>query len=44
MGCELKRVGDLNYEFYFGACGTFMFPDERILLCFSEAKRSGCER
>ena len=43
-GCELKRIGDLNYEFTMGACGTFLYPEERILLCFPYAKLSGCER
>lgn len=44
VGCELKRIGDLNYDFYAGACGTYNFPDERILLCFSEGNRVKCER
>ena len=44
IGCELQRIGDLNYEFLMGACGTYNFPQERILLCFSLAKKSGCER
>ena len=44
VGCELQRIGDLNYEFVMGACGTYNFPQERILLCFSFAKKSGCER
>ena len=40
----MKRVGDLNYDFKYGACGTFNFPDQRILLCFSQAKKTRCER
>ena len=44
VGCELKRIGDLNYEFYRGACGTYNFPQERVVLCFSESFRSKCER
>ena len=44
IGCELKRIGDLSYEFDRGACGTFKFPEERVMLCFSEAYRSKCER
>ena len=43
IGCELKRIGDLSYEFYRGACGTFNFPEERIMLCFSSAHKSKCE-
>ena len=44
VGCELKRIGDLNYEFRKGACGTYNFPEERVMLCFSDKYRSKCER
>ena len=44
VGCELKRIGNLSYEFYEGACGTYNYPEERILLCFSNEKKKGCER
>ena len=44
VDCGLKRIGDLNYDFYLGACETFRFPEERILLCFSDAHKSKCER
>ena len=44
VGCGLKRIGDLTYDFYLGTCATYFFPDERILLCFSEAQKSTCER
>ena len=44
MNCGLKRIGNLNYEFLYGACGTYFFPQERIMLCFSEAHRNKCER
>ena len=44
IGCGLKRIGDLSYEFHQAACGTFLFPQERILLCFAESYRSKCER
>ena len=30
--CSLKRVGDLPYELYFPACGTFRFPEERSMI------------
>ena len=43
-GCGLKRIGDLSYDFYQGACGTYLMPDERILLCFSESYQRQCER
>ena len=44
MGCGLQRIGDLSYDFYQGACGTYHMPDERILLCFSESYQRQCER
>ena len=44
VGCELKRIGELSYEFYQGACGTYSLPEERILLCFSSEARTKCER
>ena len=44
VGCGLKRIGDLSYEFYRGACGTFSFPQERIMLCFSISYKKKCER
>ena len=44
IGCGLKRIGDLSYEFLRGACGTYKFPQERILLCFSESYKMKCER
>ena len=44
IGCELKRVGVLNYDFAVGACGTFNFPEERIMLCFAFSGFSRCER
>ena len=44
VGCALKRIGDLSFEFYRGACGTFMFPQERILLCFAGSDKRKCER
>ena len=44
VGCELKRIGDLSYEFCKGACGTYSLPEERIFLCFSNEARTKCER
>ena len=43
-GCELKRIGDLSYDFDFGTCATFRFPEERIMLCFGYSSWDGCER
>ena len=42
--CELKRIGDLSFEFYWGACGTFKFPEERVMLCFAVTGKTTCER
>ena len=47
VGCALQRVGELPYDFYFGACGTFQFTDasqERALLCFPAKARNKCYR
>ena len=44
IGCGLKRIGDLNNEFEFGACGTFLFPGEKIMLCFGISDKTRCER
>ena len=44
IDCELTRIGDLSFEFYWGACGTFKFPEERIMLCFAETGKTTCER
>ena len=44
IGCELKRIGDLNYDFKFGTCATYNFPTERILLCFALDLLQICER
>ena len=44
VGCELRRIGDLNSDFVQGACGTYNFHEERVLLCFSDTDKTGCER
>ena len=43
-GCKLNRIGDLAYEMFRPACGTFEFPEERIMYCFGEAAKSDCYR
>ena len=43
-GCELTRIGDLGFEFDGGACGTFNFPEERIMLCFAYSGSRKCVR
>ena len=50
--CKLKRLGSLDYDFRWGACGTFKFPansdqkakNERVLLCFADKSEKFCER
>ena len=40
IGCGLERIGELLYDFYLDACGTFHFLDseeERVMLCQSSA-------
>ena len=44
IGCGLKRIGDLAYEFFAGACGTFLFPQQRIFLCFGSFNKNKCQR
>ena len=44
IGCELTRIGDLGFEFDGGACGTFKFPEERIMLCFAYSGTRKCVR
>jgi len=34
-GCKLVRQGDLNFDFRYGSCNTFIEPMPRILLCFT---------
>ena len=39
--CSLVRIGDLDFDFYSGSCGSFNIPvdeaavEEVVLLCFS---------
>ena len=49
--CHLKRMGSLDYDFRWGACGTFKFQptdqkakNERVLLCFADKSEKFCER
>ena len=45
LDCELKRIGDLPIEFYYGACGTFLFDGvERVMLCFALKDKKKCIR
>ena len=38
--CSLEKVGVLSFEFYYGACGTYDFSTEEVLLCFPSDGRS----
>ena len=33
-GCNIKRIGNLEFDFYDGACNTYRFDVEKILFCF----------
>jgi len=41
-GCKLKRDGELPMPFVLGTCATFMFPVEKILMCFTESTKKLC--
>ena len=42
--CSLERKGDLPFQFFFGTCGTYHVPEEKILLCFDIDDMYGCHR
>ena len=33
-GCNIKRIGNLEFDFNYGACNTYQFDVEKILFCF----------
>ena len=41
-GCSLKRIGILPFDFYYGSCNTFAFPNEKVLLCFDLNHSQSC--
>ena len=41
---SFELVGYLPFKFTFGACGTFAFPDERLMLCFPLLHGKKCWR
>ena len=43
-GCELVRKPDLPFDFYLGACNTFMHPQPNVLLCFDYYHDKTCHR
>ena len=45
VNCRLDRVGDLQNDFYLGACGTYDFSGEqRVMLCFPFNAKNQCYR
>ena len=43
--CRLKRVGDLSFDFTYGACGTYdVSSEERVMLCFDMNEQRKCRR
>ena len=44
VNCGIEFIGELSIEFYIGSCGTFLFPDQRIFLCFGDRSRKKCHR
>ena len=32
--CTLEKTGLLPHEFVHGSCGTYEFPEERVMFCF----------
>ena len=41
-GCQLDRVGDLPFEFYYGACTNFISQTEKVLMCFDVNQLKTC--
>ena len=39
QGCELKRIDDLDFDFWAGGCNTFSFG---IMLCFDKDADKEC--
>ena len=41
-GCNVKRVGTLEFNFKQGACNTYQFEMEKILFCFGSDTDQEC--
>lgn len=41
-GCNLKRLGSLAFDFYYGTCTTF--DSDQLFLCFPETDKKGCRK
>ena len=37
-GCNIKRIGNLEFDFWWGACNTYQFDVEKILFCFGPSE------
>ena len=44
INCGLELTDELTFDFIDGTCGTFFFPDERVLLCFDQNNSKKCRR
>ena len=43
VGCSLKRQSSLEFDFRYGACGTYQLQyKEKILLCFDYYGQKSC--
>ena len=40
--CQMTRIGDLPFDYYRGSCNTFLEPNPRVLLCFSDNDPKVC--
>jgi len=44
INCGFELVDELSVPFLMGSCGTFLFPEQRIFLCFGDESRKKCFR
>ena len=44
VNCRIELIDELSISFLLGSCGTFLFPEQRIFLCFGEKSRKKCFR
>ena len=41
----MEIIGDMGFDFHYGACNTFVSENEEfVLLCFSQSSKSSCHR
>ena len=41
-GCNIKRIGNLDFDIYGGSCNTYQFDVEKILFCFGGGSERQC--